>query len=195
MPIPEQLNAIADSVKAGTPRRLKVRTLFGYNGLHRRRDAGIAAVTADLDALGLTTEPDFSTVGFDEQVSIKLTGQVSLSATAAAEPVEPELFRVESEATSGGLTRYRALLRTYDAYERFRTMIVNERLADVFKHVENARRTSRDTYPFVVIFRLNGNCTTSDLDFDRKFAHRRLQKPEASGCRAARSVQTNPTSP
>ncbi len=68
MPIPAFLCDIADDVRDGRPRRMKVRTLMANYGLKRRRAQGLTAIRADLRALGLETVPDFETTDFDDQV-------------------------------------------------------------------------------------------------------------------------------
>jgi hypothetical protein len=77
MKIPDVLAQIADDVKAGRSRRAKVRTLMGWYGLKKRREAGISVIRGHLFELGLQTVPDFESADFDGQVPFAIAGQTS----------------------------------------------------------------------------------------------------------------------
>ncbi len=149
MPIPDQLRLIAEDTLAGRTRRAKVRTLLGYYNLKRRREGGLWSIRQDMNELGISTVPDFEAAGFDEQVRFIPRGAES------TDPVEDgdsmaRSFALETVGASGNRVRYRALLQTFDAYDRFLHRLVMERMASVFQNGQNPRRQDRDTFPFFV---------------------------------------------
>lgn len=151
MPAPEPVVKIAEDVLAGRPRRAKVRTLMGYFNLKRRREAGLYAIRQELIELGISTVPDFETADFDDQVRFVVIGQEGTS-----QPDEPAsvsaAYALEVVATG----RFRALLTTFDAYERFVTRLVSDRLAKVHQHGQNPRRQDRDRFPFFAVIEVDG---------------------------------------
>jgi hypothetical protein len=166
VPIPEVLHQIAADVQGGKQRRAKVRTLLGYYGLQRRRESGISVVRADLAALGIETEPDFATAGFDEQVRFIVRGTEAVgSATGlVSEGEDRRDFSLEPEGSTSGLPRFRVLLRTYDAFERLRSRLVDERLATVLIAGQNARREDRNQFPFHLSVELRDGCSADELE-------------------------------
>lgn len=163
MPVPEVMRQIAADVATGKVRRAKVRTLLGYYGLKRRREAGISAVRADLHALGLETDPDFATAGYDEQVRFVPRGSKESGATEPSEGDQPRDYALEPEAGSAGLPRFRVLLRTYDAFERLQSHLIGERLANVLQAGQNARREDRDRFPFFLSVELRNGGAEDEL--------------------------------
>lgn len=166
MPIPNALRQIATDVAAGQRRRAKVRTLLGYYGLHRRREAGLASIRADLEALGLETRPDLATAGFDEQIRfVPLGSQEGAGPDEPLEAVaEPSDYEIEPEpGVAGGPARYRLLLRAYDAFERLRGRLINERLATILQAGQNAARETRDRFPFYISLDLGAAQTEQQL--------------------------------
>ncbi len=165
MKIPDVLTQIADDIKAGRSRRAKVRTLMGWYGLKKRREAGISVIRGHLVELGIQTIPDFETANFDGQVHFMLAGQTHSSATS--DDVDPAAFRpfqIEEEPGAGGHRRFRLLLRTYDSFERLRERIVGNRLAQVHFSGQNARRLDRDTFPFTLSVTLSSGNTPEELE-------------------------------
>ena len=65
MSIPDPLKDAAQSVQAGKPRRVKVRTLLSWFGHKRRGSSVVWTIRRALRELHLATDPDFSTVGID----------------------------------------------------------------------------------------------------------------------------------
>ena len=65
MSIPQELEDVVQSLKAGRGRRAKVRTLLSWFGHKRRGSTVVGTVRRTLRNMGLRTEPDFSTVGID----------------------------------------------------------------------------------------------------------------------------------
>lgn len=65
MSIPDPLKDAAQTVHAGKPRRVKVRTLLSWFGHKRRGSSVVWTIRRALRELRLATDPDFSTVGID----------------------------------------------------------------------------------------------------------------------------------
>jgi len=72
MSIPAQLIDAAQSVQAGSRRRVKVRTLLSWFGHKRRGSSVVWIIRRALQDLGLGTDPDFATVGIDAFVNLSL---------------------------------------------------------------------------------------------------------------------------
>jgi len=167
MKTPDPINSIAADVLAGRPRRAKVRTLLGYYGLKRRREAGLGVIREQLTELGISTVPDFESAGFDDQVRFVELGQESAAAPIEQVGEANTSFSIEAQPSTGSEVRYRVLLNTFDAYERFLHRLVSERLAKVFQHGQNPRRQDRDAFPFfatVEIAAVNAPALESWLD-------------------------------
>jgi hypothetical protein len=165
MKIPDVLIQIADDIKAGRSRRAKVRTLMGWYGLKKRREAGISVIRGHLVELGLQTIPDFESADFDGQVHFGLAGQThSSEASENADAVAFKSYQIEEEPGVGGQRRFRLLLRTYDSFERLRDRIVGNRLAQVHFSGQNARREDRDTFPFALSVGLTSGHTPEKLE-------------------------------
>jgi hypothetical protein len=165
MKIPDVLTQIAADIKAGRSRRAKVRTLMGWYGLKKRREAGISVIRGHLVELGLQTVPDFESADFDGQVHFALAGQTHSSGTSDdADPVAFKPYQIEEEPGVGGHRRFRLLLRTYDSFERLRERIVGNRLAQVHFSGQNARREDRDTFPFALSVGLTSGHTLEELE-------------------------------
>lgn len=165
MRIPDVLTQIADDTMAGRSRRAKVRTLMGWYGLKKRREAGISIIRGHLAELGLQTIPDFETADFDGQVHFAPAGQTHASAPSG--DAEESAYRdhlIEEEHAIGGNRRFRVLLKTYDSFERLRTRIVDERLAQVHFSGQNARREDRDRFPFALSLGLTPGHTSEQLE-------------------------------
>ena len=83
MKIPDALTQIAADITAGRTRRAKVRTLMGWYGLKKRRDAGISVIRDHLRQLGIETVPPFDTPDFDGQVRFVPMGSAGEEDAAA----------------------------------------------------------------------------------------------------------------
>lgn len=165
MKIPDVLTQIADDIKVGRSRRAKVRTLMGWYGLKKRREAGISVIRGHLMELGIQTVPDFESADFDGQVHFAIAGQNHSNSTSDdADPVAFKPFQIEEEPGVGGHRRFRLLLRTYDSFERLRERIVGNRLAQVHFSGQNARREDRDIFPFALSVGLTSGHTPEELE-------------------------------
>lgn len=164
MSIPEPLAQVAAQVHAGRSKRAKVRTLMGWYGLKRRREAGIAIIRSHLQQLGLETQPDFETAGFDDQVHFVTAGGKITPPENEEPDGDTKTFQIDEEPDASGQARFRILLKTYDSYERLRSRLVGERLAAVYFSGQNARREDRDRYPFVILVGLAADYSVDDLE-------------------------------
>ncbi|MGO8671794.1 MAG: hypothetical protein ACLQVD_10565 [Capsulimonadaceae bacterium] len=93
MPVPSFPCDIADDVRDGRPRRMKVRTLMAHYGLKRRRAQGLTAIRADLRELGLESVPEFESADFDDRVRFVLAGDGDDGAVDEAEGSEAGIYR------------------------------------------------------------------------------------------------------
>ncbi len=145
---------------AGRVRRAKVRPLLGFYKLKRRRESGLGVVRNDLTVLGITTIPEFETTGFDDQVRfVEIGEEAAIQADEA--PEDNAAFALEA-IPSGSTARFRALLTTFDAYERFVDHLVSNRKARIFQHGQNPRRQDRDRFPFLRSLRPMASMSTAD---------------------------------
>jgi hypothetical protein len=163
MSTPQLLTDIANDVSNGRQRRVKVRTLMARYGLKRRRSQGLAVIRADMRSLGIATIPDFESAGFDEQVRFVIAGAEDEQGSDAADSQTNASYRIEAEP-GGDKPRYRVLLRTYDAYERFHSDLVSGRRAQIFQSGQNPRREDRDAFPFHAVLQLGERYAEEDLD-------------------------------
>lgn len=163
MPIPDPLKLIAADVLSGKARRAKVRTLMGWYGLKKRREAGLTAIRTDLTALGITCTPEFESAGFDDQVKFVRMGEEA-DTSADFEPTESKSYKLEFEPAVSAKGRVRVFLRTYDAFERFRASVISDRLAKILQNGQNARREDRDLFPFYAVIELASSATEGDVE-------------------------------
>jgi len=90
MEVPHRLLNAARRLKAGNKvNRTTVRDFLSDFGVERRGAAKVESIQNALDALGLTTEPNFRTAWIDEPISLKLTANAPPDQSAASETCDP----------------------------------------------------------------------------------------------------------
>jgi hypothetical protein len=157
MDIPGQLKSVASDVLAGTARRAKVSTLMGWYRLQRRRAAGIARVKADLETLGIDTFPPFDSADWEATVRFVPRSEPVVGDDPVEGADEPEDFALYRESQRNGRPLFRALLRTWESYDRLLRRVILTGDAIVVSHGQNARRQDRDRLPFYLLLEATGD--------------------------------------
>jgi hypothetical protein len=84
MLIPDRISWVADRLKAGRRvNRVTVRDFLGYFGAERRGSIKVQAIREILDALDLTTEPDFELAWIDGPIWLRLKDGARTTATSS----------------------------------------------------------------------------------------------------------------